>query len=164
MVIDLIHIPLNAAHGLETELRVGKNNAKSPFPKLRNDIFPRALSRYSLHCFCHFRIVLPAFMTVSLKAFRSNCFRISMDPVASIEILKQFDLNAFSETVMKAGSTIRKWQKQCKEYRERARGKISFRNFGKGDLALFLPTRNSVSRPWAAFNGMCIRSITIFRD
>lgn len=86
------------------------------------------------------------------------------DPVASIEILKQFDLEAFSETVLKAGSTIRKWQKQCKEYRERARGKISFRNFGKGDLALFLPTRNSVSRPWAAFNGMCVGLLITIRQ
>ncbi|KAI0277952.1 hypothetical protein BGY98DRAFT_976913 [Russula aff. rugulosa BPL654] len=34
----------------------------------------------------------------------------------------------------------------------RSKGKISFRNFAKGDLALFLPTRNSVSKPWAAFN------------
>ncbi|KAF8314918.1 hypothetical protein DL93DRAFT_2079518 [Clavulina sp. PMI_390] len=74
------------------------------------------------------------------------------DPVASLQILRRFDLDAFAETVLKANSTIRKWQKQCKEYRDRARGKISFRNFTKGDLALFLPTRNSVAKPWAAFN------------
>ncbi|KAI9455244.1 autophagy-related protein 11-domain-containing protein [Lactarius psammicola] len=49
------------------------------------------------------------------------------------------------------GSTIRKWQKHCKGYRERSKAKISFRNFAEGDLALFLPTRNS-TRPWAAFN------------
>ena len=78
------------------------------------------------------------------------------DPATSIDILKQFDLDAFSETILKSGSTIRKWQKQCKDYRERARGKISFRNFGKGDLALFLPTRNSIAKPWAAFNGAAI--------
>lgn len=76
------------------------------------------------------------------------------DPVASIHILREFDLDAFSDAVLKAVTTIRKWQKQCKEYRDRARGKISFRNFAKGDLALFLPTRNSVAKPWAAFNGM----------
>ncbi|CAL1699479.1 unnamed protein product [Somion occarium] len=74
------------------------------------------------------------------------------DPAAALEILRTFDHDQFLEAIHKTGSTIRKWQKQCKEYRERAKGKISFRNFAKGDLALFLPTRNSVSKPWAAFN------------
>ncbi|KAF5356786.1 hypothetical protein D9756_006559 [Leucocoprinus leucothites] len=74
------------------------------------------------------------------------------EPAAALEILRAFDHDHFLEVISKTGSTIRKWQKQCKEYRERAKGKISFRNFTKGDLALFLPTRNSVSKPWAAFN------------
>ncbi|KAI0370493.1 hypothetical protein BV20DRAFT_1018587 [Pilatotrama ljubarskyi] len=74
------------------------------------------------------------------------------DPVGALEALRAFDHDHFLEAINKAGSTIRKWQKQCKDYRERAKGKISFRNFAKGDLALFLPTRNSVSKPWAAFN------------
>jgi len=76
------------------------------------------------------------------------------DPPSALEVLRSFDHDHFLEALAKTGSTIRKWQKQCKEYRERAKGKISFRNFAKGDLALFLPTRNSVSKPWAAFNGM----------
>ena len=75
------------------------------------------------------------------------------DPVAALDALRAFDHDHFLEVIGKAGSTIRKWQKQCKDYRERAKGKISFRNFAKGDLALFLPTRNSISKPWAAFNG-----------
>jgi autophagy-related protein 11 len=75
------------------------------------------------------------------------------DPAGAVEVLRSFDHDHFLEVILKTGSTIRKWQKQCKEYRERAKGKISFRNFAKGDLALFLPTRNSVSKPWAAFNG-----------
>ncbi|PPR01236.1 hypothetical protein CVT24_006000 [Panaeolus cyanescens] len=74
------------------------------------------------------------------------------DPTTALEQLREFDHDHFIETVMKTNSIIRKWQKQCKEYRERAKGKISFRNFAKGDLALFLPTRNSVSKNWAAFN------------
>ncbi|OSX61021.1 hypothetical protein POSPLADRAFT_1057962 [Postia placenta MAD-698-R-SB12] len=74
------------------------------------------------------------------------------DPAAALDALRAFDHDHFIEAINKAGSTIRKWQKQCKEYRERSKGKISFRNFTKGDLALFLPTRNSVSKPWAAFN------------
>jgi autophagy-related protein 11 len=76
------------------------------------------------------------------------------DPASALEVLRSFDHDHFLEALGKTGLTIRKWQKQCKEYRERAKGKISFRNFAKGDLALFLPTRNSVSKPWAAFNGM----------
>lgn len=74
------------------------------------------------------------------------------DPAAALEALRSYDHDHFLEVISKAISTIRKWQKQCKEYRERAKGKISFRNFAKGDLALFLPTRNSISKPWAAFN------------
>jgi autophagy-related protein 11 len=82
------------------------------------------------------------------------------DPATSIDILKQFDLDAFTETILKSGSTIRKWQKQCKDYRERARGKIAFRDFTKGDLALFLPTRNAILKPWAAFNGTICRFLS----
>ncbi|EKM58045.1 uncharacterized protein PHACADRAFT_139619 [Phanerochaete carnosa HHB-10118-sp] len=74
------------------------------------------------------------------------------DPAAGLEALRAFDHDQFLEAVNKVAQTIRKWQKQCKEYREKAKGKISFRNFTKGDLALFLPTRNSVTKPWAAFN------------
>ena len=75
------------------------------------------------------------------------------DPAAGLEALRAFDHDQFLEAVNKVAQTLRKWQKQCKEYREKAKGKISFRNFTKGDLALFLPTRNSVTKPWAAFNG-----------
>lgn len=78
------------------------------------------------------------------------------DPDSALEALRAFDHDHFIEVINKAGSTIRKWQKHCKDYRERAKGKITFRNFSKGDLALFLPTRNSVSKPWAAFNGECL--------
>ncbi|PSR70585.1 hypothetical protein PHLCEN_2v13523 [Hermanssonia centrifuga] len=74
------------------------------------------------------------------------------DPAAALEALRAFDHDQFMEAISKTGQTIRKWQKQCKDYREKAKGKISFRNFAKGDLALFLPTRNSVAKPWAAFN------------
>ena len=75
------------------------------------------------------------------------------DPTGAIDTLRAFDHDEFLEEIKKTGSTIRKWQKQCKEYRERGKTKISFRNFSEGDLALFLPTRNKLSKPWAAFNG-----------
>ncbi|CAG8468149.1 9697_t:CDS:10 [Ambispora leptoticha] len=58
-----------------------------------------------------------------------------------------------------AESLARKYQKGYKTYKEKhikalaeARDKIAFRNFKVGDLALFLPTRNSTAKPWAAFN------------
>ena len=75
------------------------------------------------------------------------------DPARAIETLRSFDHADFLETIAKTGSTIRKWQKHCKGYREQAKSKIAYRNFVVGDLALFLPTRNSSLRPWAAFNG-----------
>ncbi|KAG1811086.1 autophagy-related protein 11-domain-containing protein [Suillus variegatus] len=60
-----------------------------------------------------------------------------IDPSDLLELLHAFDHDYFLEAV---GRT------------ERVKGKISFRNFAKRDLALFLPTRNSISKPWAAFN------------
>ena len=77
----------------------------------------------------------------------------NIKPDEALVSLSAFDLDAFTEVINRTGSTIRKWQKQTKEYRERARSKITYRNFAKGDLALFLPTRNSANKSWAAFNG-----------
>ncbi|CAG8434949.1 7703_t:CDS:10 [Ambispora gerdemannii] len=58
-----------------------------------------------------------------------------------------------------AESLARKYQKGYKNYKEKhikalaeSKDKIAFRNFKVGDLALFLPTRNSTAKPWAAFN------------
>ena len=44
--------------------------------------------------------------------------------------------------------TIRKYMSS----HTKSRQKISYRQFGVGDLALFLPTRNAGSHSWAAFN------------
>jgi autophagy-related protein 11 len=77
--------------------------------------------------------------------------------------LDQFDLEMFCEAVMKRmrdmEHTARKFQKETRAYREKyhraqseAHEKIAFRSFKDGDLALFLPTRNQATRPWAAFN------------
>ena len=74
------------------------------------------------------------------------------DVVGAVELLREFDRDYFLGRVTEVGSVIRKWQKQCKIYRDRAKGKMAFRDFSKGDLALFLPTRNSPLKPWAAFN------------
>lgn len=74
-----------------------------------------------------------------------------------------FDLDAFSDTVVsrvkKLEQDCRQLVKQCRAYREKyyrsrdeANEKIAYKSFKPGDLALFLPTKNSFTRPWAAFN------------
>jgi autophagy-related protein 11 len=80
-----------------------------------------------------------------------------------IDTLNTFNVEVFSDAVAKRmrdmEHTARKWQKEARGYREKAHRfqaeaheKIAFRSFKEGDLALFLPTRNQATRPWAAFN------------
>lgn len=69
-----------------------------------------------------------------------------------LQTLKAYDLTAFSDSVTRTMSLVKKWQKSCKQYRERSKNQIAFAQFAKGDLALFLPTRNAIARSWAAFN------------
>ncbi|KAI4179796.1 MAG: hypothetical protein LQ346_007118 [Caloplaca aetnensis] len=79
------------------------------------------------------------------------------------EDVSTFDIDIFQEAIVKrikdAEHLARKWQREARGYRDkfhRAQGeaheKIAFRSFKEGDLALFLPTRNQATRPWAAFN------------
>ncbi|KAL8850334.1 MAG: hypothetical protein Q9221_004749 [Calogaya cf. arnoldii] len=79
------------------------------------------------------------------------------------EDLQTFDINIFHEAIIKrikdAEHLARKWQREargCREKAHRAQSeaheKIAYRSFKEGDLALFLPTRNQATRPWAAFN------------
>ncbi|KAF2799566.1 hypothetical protein K505DRAFT_230797 [Melanomma pulvis-pyrius CBS 109.77] len=80
-----------------------------------------------------------------------------------LDTLNRFNVDTFSEAVSKRmrdmEHTARKWQKEARAYRDKAHRfqadaheKIAFRSFKDGDLALFLPTRNQATRPWAAFN------------
>ena len=82
---------------------------------------------------------------------------------AYIHHINTFDTTAFSDAIIKrvkeAEHTARKWQREARAYREKshraqgeAREKVALRSFKEGDLALFLPTRNQATRPWAAFN------------
>ncbi|GAB5593814.1 oligomeric [Umbelopsis nana] len=77
--------------------------------------------------------------------------------------LNSIDLSKFVSKVRKkvkdAHDLTRRWQKEYKDLKEKynrsaaeAYEKIAFRNFKVGDVALFLPTRNSTGKPWAAFN------------
>ena len=82
---------------------------------------------------------------------------------AFMKDITQFDLDTFSEAIYKRVKDIehiaRKWQKEARAYRDKAHrsqgeahDRIAFRNFKEGDLALFLPTRDQATKPWAAFN------------
>ncbi|KAF2665619.1 hypothetical protein BT63DRAFT_428579 [Microthyrium microscopicum] len=77
--------------------------------------------------------------------------------------IDQFNLDTFCEAIAKRmrdiEHTARKWQREARAYRDKSRKyqsdsheKIAYRGFKEGDLALFLPTRNQITRPWAAFN------------
>ncbi|PVI07330.1 Taz1-interactin-like proteing factor 1 [Periconia macrospinosa] len=80
-----------------------------------------------------------------------------------IDNLNRFDLDVFGDAVAKRmrdiEHTARKYQREMRVYREKSHrfqaeghDKIAYRSFKEGDLALFLPTRNQATRPWAAFN------------
>jgi autophagy-related protein 11 len=80
-----------------------------------------------------------------------------------ISALQRLDLDSTMDLVIKrykdVESIAKKYQKDSRAYREKshrlqseARDKIAFRSFKEGDLALFLPTRNQATKPWAAFN------------
>jgi len=77
--------------------------------------------------------------------------------------INSFDTDAFSEAIGKrvkdTEHTARKYFKDARAYRDKyrrvqseAHEKITVRAFKEGDLALFLPTRNNATKPWAAFN------------
>lgn len=83
--------------------------------------------------------------------------------VQYLNSIGMFDLDTFSDAIVKrvkeTEHMARRWQKEAKNYREKshryhaeAHDKIAFKSFKEGDLALFLPTRNQATRPWAAFN------------
>ncbi|KAL1922261.1 uncharacterized protein VTP21DRAFT_9800 [Calcarisporiella thermophila] len=81
-----------------------------------------------------------------------------------LRMAQELDLNEVVAGVRRkfvdAVEVAKKWQRDCRTLREKygrasseSSGKIAFRNFKAGDLALFLPTRNSTAKgPWAAFN------------
>jgi autophagy-related protein 11 len=80
-----------------------------------------------------------------------------------ISTLSRLDIEAAADMIAKRYKDVenlaRKYQKDSRAYREKthrlqseAHDKIAYRTFKEGDLALFLPTRNQATRPWAAFN------------
>jgi len=77
--------------------------------------------------------------------------------------LQRLDVDSTIDLITKRYKDVetlaKKYQKDSRAYREKshrlqseAHDKIAYRTFKEGDLALFLPTRNQATRPWAAFN------------
>ncbi|PWZ00305.1 hypothetical protein BCV70DRAFT_190302 [Testicularia cyperi] len=99
----------------------------------------------------------------ALDAFETDAEAADLE--TTLEALRAFDAGEmYDEIKGKLDSLavlLRKWQKAWKSANDKvqranatSRDKIAFRNFQPGDLALFLPTRNSslAVKPWAAFN------------
>lgn len=82
---------------------------------------------------------------------------------AFLSALSRLDLDSTIELITKRYKDVetlaKKYQKDSRLQREKtnrlqseAHEKIAYRGFKVGDLALFLPTRNQATKPWAAFN------------
>lgn len=54
--------------------------------------------------------------------------------ISSLTTAQAFDLVQFAEAVQRTITLVKKWGKSCKSYRDLARNRISFTNFGEGDL------------------------------
>ena len=62
------------------------------------------------------------------------------------------DLEDYTSYIKSVTSRLSHTIKKYITSHQKSRQKISYRGFGAGDLALFLPTRNAQSPAWAAFN------------
>lgn len=93
-----------------------------------------------------------------LSSVREHRYRQFLDTV-------YLDYDLFRDSVTKRFNDVehlaRKLQKEARNYRDRAhtreqqsRQKLAYKSFQKGELALFLPTRDPTRdpNPWAAFN------------
>lgn len=88
----------------------------------------------------------------SILSIGSNELKDSAFLVRSLEKASAFELESFADAVLKTINLARRLSKSCKQYRDLSRNKITISSFGKGDLVLFLPTRNAAVNAWAAFN------------
>ena len=69
----------------------------------------------------------------------------------SLATAQTFDIGAFSDSVMKTINLVKKWGKSCKTYRDLSRNRLSFRDFGKGDLVSI----GLLARSWPANDRHC---------
>ncbi|RUS13631.1 autophagy-related protein 11-domain-containing protein [Endogone sp. FLAS-F59071] len=80
-------------------------------------------------------------------------------PREILKVAKKVDVREVVKKVkvkmIERQEALKKWEKAYKVLKEKyaeTSDKIAFRNFKLNDVALFLPTRNSTGKPWAAFN------------
>ena len=73
------------------------------------------------------------------------------DPAAALEVLRTFDHDHFLEAIGKAGSTMRKWQKQGRDYRKKAKGKIRSEILVKVILRSSFLQGTPLANPWLRF-------------
>ena len=80
-----------------------------------------------------------------------------------VKTAASFDMDAFYEAIYRRVKEVehiaRKGQRDARAYRDKAHraqseahDRLALRSFKEGDLALFLPTRDQATKPWAAFN------------
>ena len=66
------------------------------------------------------------------------------DPAAGLEALRAFDHDQFLDAVNRVAQTIRKWQKQCKEYREKAKRDILIGMILEDKILDFIETKSKI--------------------
>ncbi|KAL9112195.1 MAG: hypothetical protein Q9227_003572 [Pyrenula ochraceoflavens] len=85
----------------------------------------------------------------NFDAFLTSLSRLDLDNAIDLIAKRYKDVETLAKKFQRDSRAYRE-----KSHRAQAEGhdKIAYRSFKEGDLALFLPTRNQATRPWAAFN------------
>ncbi|CAB5210885.1 unnamed protein product [Rhizophagus irregularis] len=147
-------LPLNDENRLIslTSIEEEKGNPKSTESRLSDSYYAEDLGKF----FSTDSLIEPiewpkdkytTLLTLSTKVNLSKvCDMIRRTPQDAENLAKKYQ--------EESKSNREKYHKYRKSYQE-SKDKIAFRNFKNGDLALFLPTRNSTAKPWAAFNINC---------
>ncbi|GBB99605.1 hypothetical protein RclHR1_03580012 [Rhizophagus clarus] len=147
-------LPLNDENKLISLISIEeeKGNSKSTESRLSDSYYAEDLGKF----FSNDSLIEPiewpkdkyvTLLTLSTKVNLSKvCDMIRRTPSDAENLAKKYQ--------EESKTNKEKYHKYRKSYHE-SKEKIAFRNFKNGDLALFLPTRNSTAKPWAAFNINC---------
>lgn len=82
-------------------------------------------------------------------AFIATIVRLDIDDAVELLTKRYKDVETMAKRYQKDARTQRE---KTHRLSSEAHEKIAYRGFKEGDLALFLPTRNQATKPWAAFN------------
>lgn len=86
---------------------------------------------------------------IRFDAFISTIVRLDLDAAVELLTKRYKDVETMAKRYQKDARTQRE---KTHRLLSEAHEKIAYRGFKEGDLALFLPTRNQATKPWAAFN------------